>query len=146
MSPCYAVGSTGYFVRAEQRTPVVNNFVLVDNKIHARCTRCEKLKPAHQQAGEFFDGGIDFIIYGGYGMYYDPFHEDECVKVNLCHDCAVEVLKSIGVYNDPLFKGGHPTERNAEPCCDNCWIPLEDADGKWYAVKSPDGTITMNQS
>lgn len=118
---------------------------VINGDIHALCERCYKFSPATQQMGEFFDNGIDFIIGGGYGLFYDPFHKDEEVTVKLCHDCSVEVLKFIGVYDDPKFNNGHSTERDEKPCCDHSWTPITDGNDEWVGTKLCDGTIRYHK-
>lgn len=121
--------------------------ITINNRLHSLCPRCQEMKPSHSQFGMYFEGGITVRFLGGYAEYYDPaFSEDEfdgkaTVDVTLCHECTVETLKFIGVYNDERFIGGHPAERDADPCCDNCWIPITDGNGKWIGTKYPNGQI-----
>lgn len=118
---------------------------IINNKIHALCKRCNEYKIAHSQAGMYFEGGITLRFLGGYAEYYDPCtsKEDDLVQINLCHECTVKTLKFVGVYNNEHFLGGHPTQLKDEPCCDNCWIPVYE-NGKWVAIKDPQGNITLN--
>lgn len=125
---------------------LVSTSISINNTIHALCPRCKEMKPAHQQAGQFFDSGIDITIGGGYGLYYDPFQPDEDVVLKLCHECSNEVLKFLNLYNDPRFRGGHPTERDADPCCDNCWIPVTNENGQWVGTKYPNGETHYHKS
>lgn len=122
----------------------------VNGKIRSLCPRCDKYKPSHSQNGLYFEGGITIKFLGGYAEYYDPmfdegtFSDKAVVELTLCHECTVEVLKFAGVYEDERFRGGHPSDKDSEPCCDNCWMPIYD-DGKWVGIKDPQGNITMHK-
>lgn len=109
---------------------------LIDNKVHAKCERCKQYKLAHSQAGHSIEGGIRIKFIGGYADYYDPFHEEETVSIDICHECTNEVLKFIGIYDHENFHRGHPVQRDQDPCCDNCWIPVYKND-TWVGTKDP---------
>lgn len=120
------------------------NTQMINGKFHTQCQMCEEYKLSHTQAGHSITGGMRLAFVGGYADYYDPIEKDEHVNMDICHECTVKVLKFIGIYNHPKFRGGHPSDKDAEPCCDNCWIPVYDQNNKWTAIKYPDGTIKAN--
>lgn len=120
--------------------------LIINNRTHSLCPRCQEMKPSHAQMGMYFEGGITVKFLGGYAEYYDPaFDDEDALSITLCHECTVETLKFIGVYNNPRFIGGHPTEADAEPCCDNCWIPIHNENGKWIGTKLPNGEIRYHE-
>ena len=113
---------------------------MIDNLVHAKCERCKQFKKAHSQAGHSIEGGIRVDFIGGYADYYDPIGADELVRIDICHECTVEVLKFIGVYNNSKFHAGHSSKDQA--CCDNCWIPYYEND-KWVGTKDLQGNIIL---
>jgi hypothetical protein len=113
-----------------------NKTTIIDGRVWALCTACNEFKYAHAQEGHSIESGIRVAFYGGYADYYDPFEEENIVTLDICHECTNKVLKLLNLYDDKRFFGGHPTERDAEPCCDNCWIPIYEND-RWAGTKSP---------
>jgi hypothetical protein len=110
--------------------------ITIGSKIHAKCQSCHQFKVAHSQAGHSIEGGMRISFLGGYADYYDPMEEEELVQLDICHDCTNKVLKVLNAYDHEKFHMGHPTERDADPCCDNCWIPVSTG-GQWVGTKNP---------
>jgi hypothetical protein len=108
----------------------------IGTKIYAKCQLCNKFRIANSQAGHSIEGGIRIKFIGGYADYYDPFHEEETVSLDICHECTNKVLKLLNLYDHENFRGGHPSERDEDPCCDNCWIPVYE-NNKWVGTKDP---------
>jgi len=116
--------------------------IMLGDIVHAKCERCHEYKRAHSQGGYSIEGGIRVKFIGGYADYYDPMDANEQVYIDICHECTVEVLKFIGIYDHEKFRGGHPAEETA--CCDNCWIPYYE-DGKWVGTRYPTGKVVMHK-
>lgn len=111
--------------------------IIINNRIHAKCPKCKNYKDANTQEGKSFDCGIGVVLAGGYNGYYDPFHRDEQVYLELCHECSVELLKYLEVYDNELFIGGHPSLIDGDFCCNNSWVAIYDDNKKWIGHKTP---------
>jgi hypothetical protein len=89
-----------------------------------QCDKCLSwVKSEHDEYG-YADGGSQLTIHGGYGEFIDVLAEDEEPFIQLCHDCTLELFRSIPKLSPELLKNGHSVsiDNPSYPlCCEYSW-------------------------
>lgn len=76
------------------------------------CTRCGQLIPLLTDFAPNTDKGLELVLSGGYGEFYDSIDGEQIV--NLCHDCAHAFCVFVGIDATTFHSHKNPTTHGGE--------------------------------
>lgn len=89
-----------------------------------QCDKCLQWVRAEHDDYPYADNGCQIHINGGYGEFIDIIGNEELPMILLCHDCTLELFRSIPKLRQDLIKNGHSVSihnPNHPLCCEYSW-------------------------